>query len=275
MIVGVAGGGRAVLAARMCASTHGAHTPPPPRGCRLARTDIPRSGTETDHLVLVWAMRSPPAISPLPTPCVLRYVLRFCGGFLLCLADRLMSIYMSAAAFLLEEWSSCKVVTHGERVPPNVRALVIINHVSDIDGIAGLAWFARMPPPFPGCVKAIVKERYVSAAGRRTVHRVCCCSLHSHSLFVVCGRGSLGSHLFHRSRCLSGLFALALDFLLPNGSPIAALRRGCPAASAGSQYLGGCSAAGNTCSSAGTGVPTPLACPPSCTTLHRRPPPTG
>lgn len=76
-----------------------------------------------------------------------------------------MSIYMSAASFLLEEWSSCKVVTHGERVPPNVRALVVINHVSDIDGIAGLAWFARMPPPFPGCVKAIVKERYVRAGG--------------------------------------------------------------------------------------------------------------
>lgn len=85
------------------------------------------------------------------------------GGFLSTQRGRdinvwLMSIYMSAAAFLLEEWSSCKVVTHGERVPPNVRALVIINHVSDIDGIAGLAWFARMPPPFPGCVKAIVKE---------------------------------------------------------------------------------------------------------------------
>lgn len=76
-----------------------------------------------------------------------------------------MSVYMSAASFLLEEWSSCTVVTHGERVPPNVRALVVINHVSDIDGIAGLAWFARMPPPFPGCVKAIVKERYVGVSG--------------------------------------------------------------------------------------------------------------
>lgn len=92
-------------------------------------------------------------------------MLFFFFWFLFYNACRLMSVYMSAAAFLLEEWSSCKVVTHGERVPPNVRALVVINHVSDIDGIAGLAWFARMPPPFPGCVKAIVKERYVSVGG--------------------------------------------------------------------------------------------------------------
>lgn len=59
--------------------------------------------------------------------------------------------------FLLEVWSSIKIRTYGQPLPPDKTLLIVINHVTDVDWLLGLAHLSRMGYPSPGNAKCAVK----------------------------------------------------------------------------------------------------------------------
>lgn len=78
-------------------------------------------------------------------------------------AHRRLSVAANSAFFrvgvlLLEKWNGMRIVVYGEPVAPDVPVVCVMNHISDVDMLVGLALLTRYGPPFPGNAKAIVKS---------------------------------------------------------------------------------------------------------------------
>ena len=71
--------------------------------------------------------------------------LHFSGAFFLC------------STFLLEKWSSITFHMHGDRISSAHSHLGVMNHISNVDWLLGLAFLAKFGYPYPGNAKSVVK----------------------------------------------------------------------------------------------------------------------
>lgn len=65
--------------------------------------------------------------------------------------------FFLCSTFLLERWSSITFKLYGDRILPHPSQLTVINHLSNVDWLLGLAFIAKLGYPYPGNAKSVVK----------------------------------------------------------------------------------------------------------------------